>query len=484
MRMLSAFWLVLITVPAWAAEKPPSAADWPQWLGPERNGTSPQKGIPNSFPAEGLKLLWKSEKFGNAPAAVGHGQNASPVVAFDKVFCHGNPDGNYKREMLYCFSLTDGKTLWSYQIAKVGKGNVTPVIDLESGWLYTSSDTSGTDMDAQTTVACLDAKTGQKIWTAQLGKKGAGSPLLYNNLLIVPAGYCYGVPGTTKDLVVRDPALHVFDKKTGKTLWTWPEKEFQKIDPVSYRDARFDEWYAKLDKTSIWGGFSDASPIVLRVAGRDVILQSVRGYANTSYDNSAAAVDPQTGKQVRFYFGFNSFMTPLFLDGVLATVQFEDSPKSYGTPFQNKAFRPRWEKDVLVMDPCAWKMEGGANRRTFASPTGANGHVFMPGYGGVRAYEVATGKLAWHNKDCYWCDGPYTSPLYADGKVLILNPPVPFTKNEGILYIIDAANGKTIHKQNLCGATGSNPAIASGKLIVRDYEHGIYCYELVPAAKK
>src|SRR2546430_17508486 len=33
------------------------AADWPQWLGPNRNGSSPEKGLLTTWPKDGPKLL-------------------------------------------------------------------------------------------------------------------------------------------------------------------------------------------------------------------------------------------------------------------------------------------------------------------------------------------------------------------------------------------------------------------------------------------
>jgi hypothetical protein len=35
-----------------------SAQDWPQYLGPNRNSTSPQKGILRSWPGSGPEVLW------------------------------------------------------------------------------------------------------------------------------------------------------------------------------------------------------------------------------------------------------------------------------------------------------------------------------------------------------------------------------------------------------------------------------------------
>jgi len=47
------------------------AQDWPQFLGPERNSTSPQKGILRAWPATGPEVLW------TAAIGIGYG---GPVV--------------------------------------------------------------------------------------------------------------------------------------------------------------------------------------------------------------------------------------------------------------------------------------------------------------------------------------------------------------------------------------------------------------------
>src|SRR5437870_2821196 len=69
MRLLPCLAALLLSVPAFAA-------DWPQWLGPNRDGSSPEvvkpwKGDP--------KVVWR--------AAVGEG-HSSPVVAAGRVYVH------------------------------------------------------------------------------------------------------------------------------------------------------------------------------------------------------------------------------------------------------------------------------------------------------------------------------------------------------------------------------------------------------------
>ena len=53
------------------------SADWPQYYGPKRNGTSTEKGIARTWPKEGPKVLW------TAPLGPGFG---SPAVSAGKVY--------------------------------------------------------------------------------------------------------------------------------------------------------------------------------------------------------------------------------------------------------------------------------------------------------------------------------------------------------------------------------------------------------------
>ncbi|MBI3830427.1 MAG: PQQ-binding-like beta-propeller repeat protein [Planctomycetes bacterium] len=65
----------------------PGAMDWPQWRGPNRDGTMP--GCPkllDQWPKEGPRLLWKSERI---PGGGGNGVS-HPVVADGKVFVYVN----------------------------------------------------------------------------------------------------------------------------------------------------------------------------------------------------------------------------------------------------------------------------------------------------------------------------------------------------------------------------------------------------------
>src|SRR5271157_1981597 len=75
------------------------AADWPQWLGPTRDGVSTEKVAPWK---DAPKVLWRQ--------TVGEG-HSSPVVANGKVFLHARVKGKEAEEVI-AFDVKDGKELW------------------------------------------------------------------------------------------------------------------------------------------------------------------------------------------------------------------------------------------------------------------------------------------------------------------------------------------------------------------------------------
>ena len=183
------------------------ADDWPQWLGPRRDGSWREKGILESFPAEGLKACWRKE--------VGVGFS-SPIVARGRVFLTDSKLTDPKAwERVHAFEATTGKPLWSYSYEVAYPASAfdknylrgpiaTPII--EGGQLYT--------FGAAGNLYCFDATKGTVLWkrdvqhdytTNQLYV--SASPLIERNLLIILAG---ATPGAS---------LIAFSKHTGKEVW-------------------------------------------------------------------------------------------------------------------------------------------------------------------------------------------------------------------------------------------------------------------------
>jgi len=196
--------------------QPACGDDWPQWLGPQRDGVWRETGIVEKFPAGGPPQRWRREIGGGyAGPAVAAGR----VYVMDRLLAKGtnNPADPFARgiipgtERVLCLDEADGKVLWQheydcpYTIAYPAGPRVTPVVS--DGKVYT--------LGAEGNLFCLDAKTGKVIWSREFktdfGIKAplwgfAGHPLLDGQKLICLAG--------------GDGSVAVaFDKDTGKELW-------------------------------------------------------------------------------------------------------------------------------------------------------------------------------------------------------------------------------------------------------------------------
>src|SRR5262249_42403697 len=81
------------------------AADWPQWLGPNRNGSSPETGLLTQWPKGGPKVLWKVEGGdGYSSVAVADGRAITLVQKDDK-------------EYVLALDAVKGTKLWEKAIA-------------------------------------------------------------------------------------------------------------------------------------------------------------------------------------------------------------------------------------------------------------------------------------------------------------------------------------------------------------------------------
>lgn len=182
------------------------ADDWPQWRGPTRDGAWTEQGILRSFPAGGLKFLWRAE--------VGPGLS-SPIVAQGRVFL---TDVQLTRpttkERVHCFEAATGKPLWTYAYDAVypeseqfTQGTIpTPIY--HDGKVYTIG---------RTDLLCLDAAAGTLLWQKSLDKEYQAqesltyaSPLIEGNLLIIYAGRFSGD---------ATACVIAIDKDSGQTAW-------------------------------------------------------------------------------------------------------------------------------------------------------------------------------------------------------------------------------------------------------------------------
>ena len=78
------------------------AADWPEFFGPNRDGTSPETGLVDRFPAEGLRIVWQKD--------IGTGYGA-PSVRDGVLVLHHRIGGE---EIVEAMNAATGAPLWRH----------------------------------------------------------------------------------------------------------------------------------------------------------------------------------------------------------------------------------------------------------------------------------------------------------------------------------------------------------------------------------
>ncbi|MEX0819753.1 MAG: PQQ-binding-like beta-propeller repeat protein [Pirellulaceae bacterium] len=192
-----------------------TAADWPQWLGPDRASVWNEEGIVERFPAAGLEVKWR------VPVGLGYSGPAvvdGNVYVMDYELQAGQVQNNAGmrgrlegRERIGCFDARSGQLLWRhaydrpYELSYPSGPRCTPTVN--DGRVYA--------VGGHGDLTCLDATTGAVIWKKALAQEYdaptpiwgfAAHPLVDGDLL-----YC--IVGGSGSVVVA------FDKKTGKEVW-------------------------------------------------------------------------------------------------------------------------------------------------------------------------------------------------------------------------------------------------------------------------
>ena len=248
------------------------AEDWPQFLGPDRNSTSPQKGILRTWPESGPEVVWT--------VAVGKGYGG-PAVKDGKVYLLDRDDE--VGDNLRCFNLTSGKELWNFQYAAPGSvmfPGSRSVPTLDGKYVYSC----GHNGD----LYCVNINTHKPVWNVNVwtdfggkaasptpggGRRGGEpggfpiwaitqNPLIYGNLLILASQ-------------APEAGVVAYEKLTGKIKWKTPSLGY-----VGY-----------------------VSPAIVKVDGKDhvvMITPSTNPFSRSSPDENnlgtVLGIEPLTGK--------------------------------------------------------------------------------------------------------------------------------------------------------------------------------------------
>ena len=189
--------LLLLTIGGAAA-----AADWPQFLGPDRNGVYAGPALAEAWPAQGPRVVWRK--------TVGQGF-AAPVVVQNRVIVFHRIGA---QEIVDALDARTGASVWRYQYATAYRDDfgfdegprAAPVV--ADGIVYT--------FGAEGQLHAVNAANGQRVWSEDTMRRfgvpkgffgASGSPIVENGRVIANVG------GTKAGIVA-------FDAKTGAVQWT------------------------------------------------------------------------------------------------------------------------------------------------------------------------------------------------------------------------------------------------------------------------
>ncbi len=256
------------------------ADDWPQWMGPKRDGVWREEGILDKFPEGGPKVRWRK------PIGTGY---AGPAIVGDRIYVMDRVtdkpllnDGYAKdavagAERVLCLDLKTGEQIWKHEydcpysnISYPSGPRTTPIIQDGKVW------TLGT----MGHLFCHDAATGNVLWSKNLKETYKHAPpiwghsahlLIDGKKLITLAGgddsavvaldkdngteiwhalstgdVCYSPPtifeiGGKRELIIwLSETLNGLDPESGKALWTlaYPENGEPKRPAANISQAR------------------------------------------------------------------------------------------------------------------------------------------------------------------------------------------------------------------------------------------------------
>ncbi len=332
--------LILVLPLALALSSTPASAsdDWPQWRGPERDGTSSAFEPPAKWPQK-LTLSWEVE--------VGRG-DSSPLVAGDRVYVQTREGDN---EVLAAFQLTDGKPVWRSAHPAPFK-YLSIVGEHQAGPFSTPSFADGRifTLGIGGVFTAWNAADGSRLWQrdptgefkfARPFYGASQSPLVVDGVVYVHLGG----PG--------DGAFAALDAATGKTRWEW------KGDGPAY-----------------------GSPLLVELDGVSQLV--------TLTQRNLVGLDPSRGEllwQVPFKLSFDlTSLTPVVHDGLVILS---------GNEVATRAYRPHRENGQWLA-PEVWNNDQVS--MAFSSPVIADGALLAfssKNKGQVVALDPATGVLRW-----------------------------------------------------------------------------------------
>lgn len=247
----------LYLVVALACAATARADDWPQWMGPTRDGVYGESGIVQAIPEGGLPVKWRAEV---------HGGYAGPAVVGNRVFLTDfrrtkgemvvAPDKKPAIEgfeRVLCLDAESGKKIWeheypcSYRVSYPAGPRATPTV--KDGVVYA--------LGTQGDFMALSADDGRVKWHVNIPKRFnapvpmwgfAAHPLVVDDMVLTMVGG-------------EDQAVVAFDRASGSVKWK----------ALSSKDAGY------------------CPPSIIKAGGTEQLL--------VWHPSAVASLDPRSGKE-------------------------------------------------------------------------------------------------------------------------------------------------------------------------------------------
>jgi outer membrane protein assembly factor BamB len=264
----------------WCCAFAPSlvADDWPVYRGPRRDGISAEKDWSHQWPGGEPPRLFKV----NVKSGF-----SCPIVRGDRLWTLGTSRG---QDTVVCLNADTGEPIWSRSYPALRIGTVQPDYEgtrstptLDGDQLYTIS------RDGK--VFCLDAATGEIKWQKDISKDPgaaippwgfAASPVVHDDLLILNAG----------------TAGMALDKKTGDLKWQTGKSVCGYATPTQY-EFNGKPMLAVFTADAVAGVETDTGKKIwsvpwktqYKINAADLIYHDGKLFASSAYNFGCAVID-------------------------------------------------------------------------------------------------------------------------------------------------------------------------------------------------
>jgi outer membrane protein assembly factor BamB len=351
------------------------AADWPGFLGPDRDGHSPDKGLLKQWPEAGPELLWKLNN-------VGPGWSSMAVVG-GLIYTTGNAGG---KQMLICIDL-NGKEKWRVAQGpqcghkKYSGARSTPTLDGDRIYV--------TGGDGR--VTCHSTNGGRILWKRDMRSEMGGrvGGWKYSESVLILGKLAVVTPGGKNAIVA-------LDKMTGRDVW----------------------------KSDVSGTAGYSSCMTITEGGDTVIVNGSQ--------SGLLVVDARTGRLIHK----NEFASPNTAN--VPTPAFENGLLFWGVGYgkgsiclevDHKAgkwsFEEAWRNKDLRCHPGNYVV--------------VDGRVYGKGRGGLVCVDLETGQTQWTERvgsgQVCWADGMLYSFSDSGGRISLVDPAADSPRARGTFKV-------------------------------------------------